>query len=97
MLYDQEYCNECAVMVARAKVEGRKVKKCPQCGKVFITNTNNQRFCSAECRVVFNNKREPPNRKIQRIIHMKPLDKMSKDDLLHYGILQSKAQLKGKR
>ena len=76
---------------------------CPTCGNSFLPCRNDQKYCSPECRISYNNIRRSNSRRKNKIyrssvhyfggIGMPALDSMSGDDLIHYGKISSKIQI----
>lgn len=69
----------------------------PECRKRYIPNSNNQKYCSMECKLIM--KRSLRNQLIRDAARKKqnqklpPLDNLSPDELLRYGKTQSKYYL----
>ena len=84
-------------------------RRCIQCGTVFYTRYSGKKYCSEKCKKHSADARYRDRQKVLRAIHkdqedkaqkkakplpMPALDRMSGEDLLHYGKLQMQAQLR---
>lgn len=81
--------------------------KCVGCGEMFEPRSGQQMYCTIRCRNTVTKRRARETREKLRAereakkaaqrppkpIKMKPLDQMTEDELLHYGRLQTQAQL----
>lgn len=89
--YRQQVCPEC-----EKKDQRNRIKHCMICGKAFTAKNRAQIYCSDHCREKAKRDRNTSSskQKPKMPIKMKSLDKMNADDLLHYGKVQARMQLR---